>query len=78
MKGERDQFINGKKKSVLAIKRGEKGIVIINLGTMETEEEFPISREKGTISDKVHGIQAKCDGKKLRVKIPPETIAVFY
>lgn len=78
MKGERDQFINGKKKSVLAIKRGEKGIVIINLGSKETEEEFPISREKGIISDKAHGIQAKCDGKKLRVKIPPETIAVFY
>ena len=79
MVGEDETFINPNNTSVLVIKRGEKGAVIINVSTEgEQKISFDIDLPNGTYKDKANNIKCKVKKGVATMTIPAGKIAVIY
>ncbi|MDY5812856.1 MAG: alpha-amylase family glycosyl hydrolase [Treponema sp.] len=79
MAGQNEELINGDDASLIMIKRGGKGIVIINLnGDAECKINAGINLPDGTYKDKAHGLKFKVKDGVLTGTMPKETVAVVY
>ncbi len=78
MQGEDEDFSNGENAGVLAIKRGEKGIVIINMNERPQKIEAKIRLREGSHIDRANGIKFSCENGILRGTIGAEKICVIY
>ena len=63
---------------VLAIVRGRKGVVIINIGDESVPFELPSDLWWGSYKDKAHGVECTVSFGKLRGTIAPRQILVIY
>ena len=63
---------------VLAIVRGRKGVVIINIGDESVPFELPSDLWWGSYKDKAHGVECTVSFGKLRGTIAPKQILVIY
>ena len=79
MAGEDEELLNGDDATVLMIKRGDRGIVIINLNPKKAAKiSVPVSFADGTYKDAAHGYSFTVKGGVLSGKVPKEKIAVIY
>ncbi len=78
MTGEDEELLNGKDSSVIIIKRGNRGAVIVNAGTKSSKVSFPINLSDGTYKDKANGINFTVENGVLSGKLPKQKIAVIY
>ena len=69
--------INGDNR-VLAIDRGGKGVVIINVGDEAADFEVPTDLWWGTYKDKAHGVKCSVSFGTLRGTVAPHQILVIY
>ncbi len=63
---------------VLAIERGGKGIVIINVGDESVPFEVPTDLSWGTYKDRANGVKCSVSFGTLRGTVEPRQILVFY
>lgn len=63
---------------VLAIVRGGKGIVIINVGDESVPFELPTNLSRGTYKDRAHGVKCSVSFGTLRGTVAPKQILVIY
>ncbi len=63
---------------VLAIVRGGKGVVVINVGDEAVPFELPCEMRRGTYKDKAHGVECSVSSGRLRGTIAPKQILVIY
>lgn len=78
MIGEDDSFENGENNSILAIKRGNKGVVIINAGDKPKKVSFNVDLPDGNYVDKAHGNKFKVKNGILSGGVRREEICVIY
>ncbi len=79
MTGEDETLLNGSSLSVLVIKRGEKGAVIINAAEKGAEKiAIPLALPDGTYTDAANGLKFKVKDGMLTGKVPHEKIVVVY
>lgn len=78
MTGEDEKLLNGKDSSVIIVKRGNRGAVIVNAGTKSSKVSFPINLSDGTYKDKANGIKFTVENGVLSGKLPKQKIAVIY
>lgn len=79
MIGEGEELLNGKTTSVLFIKRGEKGVVMINTNTSGAEKvQLKIALPDGIYTDKANGINFTAKDGILTGRLPRQKIAVVY
>lgn len=78
MTGEDEELLNGKDSSVIIVKRGNRGAVIVNAGTKSSKVSFPINLSDGTYKDKANGINFTVENGVLSGKLPKQKIAVIY
>lgn len=78
MVGEDEELINGPTNKIFAIKRGEKGIVIINMEDLSKKVSFSIDLPDGKYVDKANGRTYKVEDGVLSGRIYSNTIAVIY
>lgn len=77
MKDENNMFLNDDN-GLLYIKRGSKGLVIINPTGNEEPIEFKCNLKDGNYKDKAWGMKFKIKNGIISGKIPAEKIAVIY
>lgn len=76
--GEDEELLNGDDSSVLMIKRGDKGIVIINMSPKKAAKiAVPVAFSDGAYKDSAHGYSFSVKDGILTGKIPKEKIAVI-
>ena len=63
---------------VLAIVRGGKGVVVINVGDESVPFELPSDLWWGTYKDKAHGVECSVSFGTLRGTVAPKQILVIY
>ncbi len=79
MVGEPEELVNnGKDTSVLGIKRGEKGIVLINSNKKTSKIEIPVSFADGSYIDKANGKKFSVENGILKGKMNKESVCVIY
>ena len=78
MQGESEEFSNGDNPGVLMIKRGEKGITIINIDSRPQEIKARIGLREGTHIDHANGTEFVLRNGILRGTIGAERICVVY
>ena len=79
MAGEDEELLNGDDATVLMVKRGDRGIVIINLNPKKAAKiSVPVAFADGTYKDAAHGYSFTVKGGVLSGKVPKEKIAVIY
>lgn len=80
MKDEEEELLNnGDDMSVLAIKRGDKGLVVINSNpSMASKLMIPVSFPDGTYVDKANGIKVNVKNGLLTGKMKKESVLVIY
>lgn len=79
MVGEPEELLNnGKDTSVLGIKRGDKGIVLINAGLKTAKISVPVSFADGTYVDKANGGKFSVENGILKGKMSRESVCVIY
>lgn len=78
MVGEDEVLLNGDDTGVLVVKRGEKGLVIINMNPLSKKVSVPIGLPDGTYRDKANGRKYKVKDGILSGRIYSESIAVIY
>ncbi len=78
MSGEDEELLNGNDSSVIIVKRGNRGAVIVNAGTKASKVSFPINLSDGTYKDKANGIKFTVENGVLSGKLPKQKIAVIY
>lgn len=77
--GEDETLLNGSSLSVLIIKRGEKGVVIVNAAEKGAEKiVIPLALPDGVYKDAAHGLKFTVKDGMLTGKVPHEKIAVVY
>lgn len=77
MKDENNMFLNDSK-GLLYIKRGNKGLVILNPTENETYVEFKCNLLDGKYKDKAWALKFRIKNGIISGKIPAEKIAVIY
>ena len=78
MAGEDEEIFNGTDSSVVIVKRGNRGAVIVNAGRKAASVSFPIALEDGNYKDKAHGYKFTVKGGILTGKLQKSKIAVIY
>lgn len=78
MQGESEQFSNGENQKVLTIKRGEKGIVIINMDSRPQKINARIELREGAHIDRANNTEFFCRNGILGGTIGAEKICVIY
>lgn len=79
MVGEPEKLENGKDASVLIVKRGEKGLVVINLNPSKSAViETSVSFADGTYVDKANKAKFVVKDGIMKGKVKKESIAVIY
>ena len=79
MNGEPEELLNGDDTSVLIIKRGEKGLVIVNSSAAKAGKvSVPIAFADGTYKDKANGIKFTVKDGILTGKVPKQKVCVIY
>lgn len=78
MQGEDEEILNGQDSSVVIVKRGNRGAVIVNAGSKSSKVSFPINLSDGTYKDKANGIKFTVKNGVLSGKLPKQKIAVIY
>ena len=79
MNGEPEELLNGDDTSVLIIKRGEKGLVIVNSSVAKAGKvSVPIAFADGTYKDKANGIKFTVKDGILTGKVPKQKVCVIY
>lgn len=78
MTGEDEELLNGNDSSVIIVKRGNRGAVIVNAGTKASKVSFPINLSDGTYKDKANGIKFTVENGVLSGKLPKQKIVVIY
>lgn len=87
MKDEPNMFLNGETEGdgankinpgLLFIRRGSRGIAIINMNTTTQKIRFKCGLPSGTYKDRAWGIKFKVKNSFLEGLVPPERIAVVY
>lgn len=78
MTGEDEELLNGNDSSVIIVKRGNRGAVIVNAGTKASKVSFPINLSDGTYKDKANGIKFTVENGVFSGKLPKQKIAVIY
>ncbi len=81
MKGEGEKFFNPDEsnKSIVCIERGDKGIVVVNIGKKDGDVSFETALADGSYVDRVNGTdEYKVESGKLSMKIAGKTAVVLY
>lgn len=78
MKGEDEDLLNGAETSLIVIKRGNRGAVIVNAGKKSSKVNFQIDLPDGVYKDKAHGYKFTVKNGEISGKLPKEKIAVIY
>ena len=78
MTGENNMLLNGENSGIMFIKRGKKGVAIINMNREEQPIGFKCGLPDGQYTDRAWKLKFKVKGGVLIGKIPPEKIAVIY
>ena len=79
MNGEPEELLNGDDTSVLIIKRGEKGLVIVNSSAAKAGKvSVPIAFADGTYKDRANGIKFTVKDGILTGKVPKQKVCVIY
>lgn len=78
MTGENNMLLNGENSGILFIRRGKKGVAIINMNREEQKVEFNCGLPDGKYTDRAWKLKFKVKDGILIGKIPPEKIAVIY
>lgn len=78
MTGEDEELLNGNDSSVIIVKRGNRGAVIVNAGTKASKVSFPINLSDGIYKDKANGIKFAVENGVLSGKLPKQKISVIY
>ena len=78
MTGENNMLLNGENSGIMFIKRGKKGVAIINMNREEQPIGFRCGLPDGQYTDRAWKLKFKVKGGVLIGKIPPEKIAVIY
>jgi len=79
MIGQEEELFNGENTSVLFIKRGNKGIVMINANPNGAEKiSIPMELVDGDYLDKANGIKFKVKDGVLTGRLPHDKICVIY
>ncbi len=78
MIGEDEELFNGADSSVLIVKRGNRGAVIVNAGYKPSVVNFPINLQDGQYRDKANGLKFTVKNGVLSGKLPKRKIAVVY
>ncbi|MDO4507565.1 MAG: alpha-amylase family protein [Spirochaetales bacterium] len=77
MKDEMNMFLNDEN-GLLFIRRGNRGLVIINPSEKELPVDFKSTLPQKKYSDRAWGIKFKVRDGKIKGKIPPQKICVIY
>lgn len=79
MRGEDEELINGEDDSLICIKRGKRGAVLINIAKSgKAKVAFPTGLSDGKYTDTAHSLKFKVKGGFLTGTLPAETVAVIY
>lgn len=79
MNGENEELLNGEEDSLLCIKRGKRGAVLINISkSAASKVSIPIGLADGKYKDTAHGRKFTVKNGMLTGTLPAETIAVIY
>lgn len=79
MQGENEELLNGNDMSLIMVKRGEKGIVIINADSKKGAKiNVKIGLPNGVYKDKAHGYKFSVSDGVLTGKVSKEKIAIIY
>lgn len=78
MTGEPEKLENGENKGILIVKRGTKGIVILNSTSKKSKINLPVDLADGTYVDRANKIKFEVKNGIMTGKMPKEKIAVIY
>ncbi len=78
MTGEDEEFLNGSDNSLLIVKRGNRGAVIVNSGRRPAGVNFAINLPDGVYRDRANGFKFTVKNGRLSGRLPREKIAVIY
>ena len=79
MQDEPEELLNyGKSDEICIIKRGNKGLVIVNISKKTSKIDLEVSLKDGKYTDKANSINFTVKDGKLSGKMPKEKIAVIY
>ena len=79
MQDEPEELLNyGKSDEIFIIKRGNKGLVIVNISKKTSKIDLEVSLKDGKYTDKANSINFTVKDGKLSGKMPKEKIAVIY
>lgn len=79
MAGEPEELVNnGKDNAVIGIKRGDRGVVLINAHKNSVKVEIPVSFADGIYIDKANGKKFKVENGTLKGKMDRESVCVVY
>ena len=74
-----EEMFNGETTSTMFIKRGEKGLVMINANTSGAEKvSVNIALQDGTYIDHANGVKFKVQDGVLTGRLPKQKICVIY
>lgn len=79
MVGEPEELVNGEDTTLLAIKRGDKGVCLININpTKKAKVSIPVAFADGVYVDKANGVKFTVKDGVLTGAMKKQTIAVIY
>ena len=78
MIGEDEELLNGPDSSVIIIKRGNRGAVIVNAGKKTAKISLPVNLADGVYKDKAHNYKFTVKNGILNGNVPKSRIAVVY
>ena len=79
MQDEPEELLNyGKSDEIFIIKRGNKGLVIVNISKKTSKIDLEVSLKDGKYTDKANSINFTVKDGRLSGKMPKEKIAVIY
>lgn len=79
MVGEPEELLNGEDTTLLAIKRGDKGVVLVNINpTKKAKVSIPVAFADGVYVDKANGVKFTVKGGILTGSMKKESVAVIY
>ena len=79
MAGESEELVNGKDTSLLAVKRGNKGVVLININPdKKAKVSIPVAFEDGEYTDRANGIKFTVKDGTLTGTMKKQSVCVIY
>ena len=78
MHGQSEQISATDNGAVIAVERGNKGIILINISDEPQQVNLPTSLAKGTYTDNVHGLGFNVSDGLISGTIPSMSSCIIY